>query len=71
MAIAGIYHNGEGHYGIDNWCSLNLWIKHLVSALRYCHDRSLVHSDVKPANLLLLVICYFSVSFNVNQECVQ
>ena len=29
-------------------------MKHLVSALKYCHNRSLIHSDVKPANLLSL-----------------
>ena len=50
--MAGIFHSGEGRYGIENVMSINLWIKHLVSALRYCHDRSLIHSDVKPANLL-------------------
>lgn len=42
--------------GVQNFHSIVLWLKHLMSALHYIHSKSLIHSDVKPANLLFLVL---------------
>ena len=65
--IQGIFHDGCGRRGIATTQSINLWMKHLVSALKYCHSRSLIHSDVKPANLLSLgqFLVIFSFCFKI------
>jgi hypothetical protein len=54
--VSGIYHDGDAMPGVPNFHSILLWLKHLMSALHYCHSKSLIYSDVKPANLLFLVL---------------
>ena len=56
LDVPGIWHDGDAKPGVQNFHSILLWLKHLMSALHYCHSKCLIHSDVKPANLLFLVL---------------
>jgi cyclin-dependent kinase 2 len=78
--IADVYYDGEDSIDPE---TLKSYMRQIMSALSYCHERRVIHRDMKPDNILLdarrekLVLCDFGMArtfapgHSYTNECVS